>query len=50
MFVPTRDVPEPMVWESRESYNARTGQQLDSFDWFELVAASVIRADGVVML
>jgi hypothetical protein len=48
MFVPTRDIPEPSAWETRENYNARTEQDLDPYDWFELVAASVLRKGGVV--
>ena len=48
MFVPTREYPEPLTWESKERYELRTGITLDPNDWFELVAATVLRHDGVV--
>jgi hypothetical protein len=48
MFLPTRDVPEPQHWESRENYNERTSLHLSPEDWIELVAATVYRHGGIL--
>jgi hypothetical protein len=49
-FVPSRKVDSPEVWEDIFSYNERTGAELDSDDWFELVVATVIRNRGIIIL
>lgn len=47
-FAPTRDVAQPLPYESRENYALRTGRYLAPCDWHELVVATVIRKNGLL--